>query len=74
MANKFKEFLESSKRILLIAKKPSNKEFWAMAKVVGLGMIVIGVIGFIVRLIMNIISGAVWFLQLEQQLVKKELL
>jgi len=59
MANKFKEFLESSKRILLIAKKPSNKEFWAMAKVVGLGMIVIGVLGFIIRLIMNIISGAV---------------
>lgn len=59
MVNKFKEFLESSKRILLIAKKPSNKEFWAMAKVVGLGMIVIGVLGFIIRLIMNIISGAV---------------
>ncbi len=59
MVNKFKEFLESSKRILLIAKKPSNKEFWAMAKVVGLGMVVIGVLGFIIRLIMNIISGAV---------------
>jgi preprotein translocase subunit Sss1 len=26
-------------------------------------MIVIGVIGFIVRLIMNIVSGAIWFLQ-----------
>jgi hypothetical protein len=37
-------------------------------------MVVIGVIGFIVRLIMNIISGAIWFLQLEQQLVKKGLL
>jgi len=59
MANKIKEFFESSKRILLISKKPSNKEFWAMAKVVGLGMIIIGVIGFIVRLLMNLISGAV---------------
>ena len=28
-----------------------------MAKVVGIGMIVIGVIGFIVRIIMNIIGG-----------------
>ena len=63
MIKKFKSFLASSKRILLIAKKPSGKEFWAMAKVVGLGMIVIGVIGFIVRLIMNIVSGAIWFLQ-----------
>jgi len=59
MVNKLKEFFESSKRILLIAKKPSNKEYWTMAKIVGLGMIVIGVIGFIVRLIMNLISGIV---------------
>lgn len=57
MANKLKEFFESSKRILLIAKKPSNKEYWAMAKIVGLGMIIIGVIGFIVKLTMNLISG-----------------
>ncbi|MFA5746377.1 MAG: protein translocase SEC61 complex subunit gamma [archaeon] len=57
MANKLKEFFESSKRILLIAKKPSNKEYWSMAKIVGLGMIIIGVIGFIVKLTMNLISG-----------------
>lgn len=73
MVNKIKEFFESSKRILLIAKKPGKKEYWAMAKIVGIGMIVIGVIGFIVRIIMNIIGGKVWYLQLEQQLVKKEL-
>lgn len=59
MANKIKEFFESSKRILLISKKPSRKEFWSMAKIVGIGMIVIGVIGFIVRIIMNIIGGKV---------------
>lgn len=59
MANKLKEFFESSKRILLIAKKPGKKEYWTMAKIVGIGMIVIGVIGFIVRIIMNLISGRV---------------
>ncbi len=57
MVKKIKEFFESAKRILLIAKKPTNKEYWAMAKIVGLGMVIIGLIGFIVRLIMNLISG-----------------
>lgn len=58
MFKKIKDFFVSSKRILLISKKPTPKEFWSMAKVIGLGMVVIGVIGFIVRFIMNIISGA----------------
>ena len=59
MANKIKNFFESAKRIILISKKPSKKEYWTMAKIVGIGMIVIGVIGFIVRIIMNIIGGKV---------------
>lgn len=63
MANKIKEFFESAKRIILIAKKPGKKEYLAMAKVVGLGMIIIGIIGFIVRLLMNLISGKIWYLQ-----------
>lgn len=63
MANKLKEFFESSKRILLISKKPTNKEYWGMAKIVGLGMIVIGIIGFIVKLVMSLVSGSIWFLQ-----------
>jgi len=59
MLKKLKSFFESAKRILLIAKKPSNKEFWAMAKVVGLGMVVIGVIGFIIKLIIDTMSGVI---------------
>jgi len=50
-------FFESSKRILQISEKPTSKEFWVMAKVVGIGMIVIGVIGFIIKLIINLLSG-----------------
>lgn len=58
MIKRIKSFFESSKRILLISKKPSNKEYWTMAKVVGLGMVFIGVVGFIVKLLMSLISGA----------------
>ncbi|MDD3244882.1 MAG: protein translocase SEC61 complex subunit gamma [Candidatus ainarchaeum sp.] len=53
---KIKEFFISTKRILSIATKPSKKEFLTMSKVVGLGMVVIGVIGFVVKIIMNLIS------------------
>ena len=52
---KIKEFLISTKRILSISTKPSKKEFWTMSKVIGLGMVVIGVIGFVVKLIMELI-------------------
>lgn len=53
---KIKEFLISSKRILSISTKPSKKEFWTMSKVIGLGMVIIGVIGFLVKLIMELIA------------------
>ena len=56
---KIKDFFASSKRIFLIAKKPTGKEYWTMAKVVGLGMVVIGVIGYLVKLILGLISGNV---------------
>lgn len=52
---KIKEFFAASKRILSISTKPSKKEFWTMSKVIGLGMIIIGVIGFVVRLIMDLV-------------------
>jgi protein transport protein SEC61 subunit gamma and related proteins len=52
---KIKEFLISSKRILSISTKPSKKEFWTMSKVIGLGMVIIGIIGFLVKLIMEFI-------------------
>jgi protein transport protein SEC61 subunit gamma and related proteins len=55
--SKLNDFFKSSKRIFLIAKKPTNKEFWTMAKIIGLGMVIIGLIGFIVKLIFSLISG-----------------
>jgi protein transport protein SEC61 subunit gamma and related proteins len=55
--SKFSKFLKSSKRIFLISKKPSSKEYWTMAKIVGIGILIIGIIGYVIRLLMNIISG-----------------
>ena len=43
-------FMESSKRILTVSKKPDKKEYNAMVKVTGIGIIVIGIIGYIIYL------------------------
>lgn len=44
-------FFSSARRVLVISKKPSREEFFAMVKVTGLGIIVIAIIGYIVQLI-----------------------
>lgn len=49
-----KDFMESSRRVLVIAKKPDWKEYSAMIKVTGLGIAIIAVIGYIVLLIFTI--------------------
>ena len=52
----FKDFIASSKRILMIARNPDKKEYWAMAKVTGLGILLIGFIGFFIALIVELIK------------------
>ena len=48
---RFKNYIIECKRVLKITKKPSNEEFKAIVKVSGLGILVIGAIGFIIQLI-----------------------
>jgi len=56
LMDRFKEFLSSSRRIISISQKPSQKEFWLMAKIIGLGIVIIGVIGYLIKLIMQTIG------------------
>ncbi|MAG08338.1 protein translocase SEC61 complex subunit gamma [Candidatus Woesearchaeota archaeon] len=48
---KLKRFVIECKRVLKVTKKPSNLEFKTIVKVSGLGMIIIGLIGFIVQMV-----------------------
>lgn len=48
LKEKISGFLESSNRIFTVSRKPDRKEYNIMAKITGLGIILIGVIGFIV--------------------------
>ena len=51
LLTKIKGFLKENYRVLKVTKKPSNEEFKTIVKVSGLGMILIGVIGFIIVMI-----------------------
>jgi protein transport protein SEC61 subunit gamma-like protein len=48
---KFRTFVHECRRVLKITKKPTRDEFKTIVKVSGLGMIIIGLIGFIVTMV-----------------------
>ena len=47
---RFKSFIIESKRVFKITKKPSKEEFKAIVKVSSIGILIIGVIGFIIQI------------------------
>ncbi|MEK6874672.1 MAG: protein translocase SEC61 complex subunit gamma [Nanoarchaeota archaeon] len=46
----FKQFIIACKRVLTVTKKPTTDEFKIIIKVSGLGILLIGAIGFIIHL------------------------
>ena len=51
----FKNFIKECRRVLKITKKPSRDEFKAVVKVSGLGILLIGFIGFLIFIIKELI-------------------
>lgn len=50
-----KSFIQGCLRVFRLTKKPTNTEFKIIVKVSGLGLAVIGVIGFIIQLFKQLI-------------------
>lgn len=48
---KLKVFAAKSKRVWLVMKKPSKKEFGAVAKISALGILILGVLGFLISIL-----------------------
>ncbi len=51
---KLKKFSAKCKRVWLVLKKPTKKEYETVAKVTAAGIAIVGVIGFLISLIMGI--------------------
>ena len=47
-------FLKNSKRILKIANKPDRKEYWLVFKICGIGLVVLGVLSYVIQLIFSV--------------------
>jgi len=52
---KFKSFIGECKRVLKITKKPSSDEFKVIFKVSGIGIIVIGLVGFLISMLKQLL-------------------
>ncbi len=51
--SKLKRFIEESKRVLIVTKKPTREEFTTIVKASGLGILIIGFLGFVFAMIQN---------------------
>ncbi|MEM4247688.1 MAG: protein translocase SEC61 complex subunit gamma [Candidatus Nanoarchaeia archaeon] len=51
-----KNKLNEYKRVLAITKKPDSEEYKAIVKASGIGLIVIGMLGFIITMIIQVIQ------------------
>ena len=52
-----KGVVERIRRVLLVSSKPDKEEFKQSVKITGLGILLIGAIGFIIFLVVMLIGG-----------------
>lgn len=55
LLEKLKDFWIQCKRVMRITKKPGKEEFWTIVKVSGLGILLIGFIGFLAHMIYQVL-------------------
>jgi len=48
-------FYQRSLRVLRVSYRPTEREFWSMAKTTALGMVLIGLVGFAITLAFSFI-------------------
>tara|TARA_Y100000310_G_C20619218_1_gene782346 strand:+ start:1338 stop:1529 length:192 start_codon:yes stop_codon:yes gene_type:complete len=48
---KIKQFVRESVRVLKVTKKPDKLEFTTIVKASGLGMLIIGMLGFVIHML-----------------------
>ncbi|AEH06522.1 protein translocase SEC61 complex subunit gamma [Methanothermococcus okinawensis] len=55
--NDLKSFLNQCKRVLMISRKPTRDEFLNVSKVTGLGICLLGAIGFVIHVPITYLKG-----------------
>ena len=50
------DFIKQSKRVLKVSRKPDAQEYKELAKVSAIGVVIIGVVGFVIVLLGSLIG------------------
>ena len=50
------DFIKQSKRVLKVARKPDREEYFNFSKVTAIGIAIIGVIGFVIVLLGQLVG------------------
>ena len=53
--NKLKQFLKEAVRVIRITKKPNREEYKSIVKITGLGIAVIGAMGFVIFILKQLL-------------------
>lgn len=56
VVDQVKDFIHKSIRVLHVSYRPTTDEFYTTLKITGLGMILIGMIGYILSIIFGILE------------------
>ena len=56
-STKYARFFQECLRVFMITKKPTNYEFKTIVKVSGIGILIIGLIGFVITMTKQIFFG-----------------
>ena len=54
------KFFMDSKRIFRVSRKPTKEEYKRMALIIGIGIVIIGVIGFLIQLFFELVGIGGW--------------
>ncbi len=57
---RFKEFLQSAKRVLKVATKPDRKEYFLVFKICTIGIVIIGALYYVLQLIFSFVGQVFW--------------
>ena len=50
-------FIQRSMRVLRVSYRPKSEEYWMIAKITGLGMILIGLVGVLITILFGLINS-----------------
>jgi len=54
---KFEDFVRRSRMVFRMATMPSSKEVWQLLKIIALLVVVLGFIGFVIRILIQSLVG-----------------